>query len=74
MNNECKKAVKINLPVRTICNHLYCRDCIYKWLSKNKTCPVCKHEFESENTNDDENLSDNDSLPDLISDSEISNT
>lgn len=46
LNNEEKNAVKINLPVKTTCNHLYCRNCIFKWLSKNKTCPVCKHEFE----------------------------
>lgn len=72
-NNECEKEVKLNLPVKTICNHLYCRECIYKWLSKNKTCPVCKHEFEhedNENNEDNEdnenNLDDYSSLPDLV--------
>ena len=46
LNNQEKNAVKINLPVKTTCNHLYCRNCIFEWLSNNKTCPVCKHEFE----------------------------
>ena len=81
LNNEEKNAVKINIPVKTICNHLYCRDCIFKWLSKNKTCPVCKHEFEH-NENDQENNQENhdveyetdddenNSIPELVSDTD----
>ncbi len=26
---------------RTICKHDFCASCISKWLSKNKTCPIC---------------------------------
>jgi len=88
LNNEEKNAVKINLPVKTTCNHLYCRNCIFKWLSKNKTCPVCKHEFEhtehtehtehnddvvyetEEDYGQDDQDEDDDSIPDLVSDTE----
>jgi hypothetical protein len=24
------------------CNHSYCKECIVKWCSENKTCPMCK--------------------------------
>ena len=63
MNNECKKSVKLNLPVETICRHRYCRDCICKWLKQNKTCPVCNKKFEEESS---ENIDED--LPDLIDD------
>lgn len=55
MNNQLNKQDKINIPVKTICNHLYCRECICKWLSKNKDCPVCKCEFEKDPENSEEN-------------------
>lgn len=29
-------ATKIN-----VCSHAFCYDCIYKWLSDHKTCPIC---------------------------------
>ncbi|XP_058078089.1 E3 ubiquitin-protein ligase RMA3-like [Magnolia sinica] len=30
-------------PVVTLCGHLYCWPCIYKWLDRNqRLCPVCK--------------------------------
>ena len=50
---------KVNLPVKTTCGHIYCRECIYKWLSKNKNCPICQNVFE-ENTNNNTNTNDND--------------
>lgn len=28
--------------VLTICGHLYCKDCITRWWSENKSCPMCK--------------------------------
>jgi hypothetical protein len=27
------------------CNHDFCGECIEKWLSENKTCPICKLEL-----------------------------
>jgi len=27
------------------CNHIYCGQCIEKWLEKNHNCPVCKDEI-----------------------------
>lgn len=32
-------------PIVTLCGHLFCWPCLYKWLhfhSKSKDCPVCK--------------------------------
>jgi hypothetical protein len=64
-NNQTNKQFKINMPVKTICNHLYCRECICKWLSKNKNCPVCKCEFEKdEETNEENNIHDEDIVDD----------
>ena len=58
--------------MKTICNHLYCRDCIYKWLQQNKTCPVCQKNFEDENTgeNNEEMTQENENMPPLASVSE----
>lgn len=33
-------------PRKLLCNHVYCDDCITTWLSKNKTCPVCRKDLE----------------------------
>lgn len=36
-------------PVVTLCGHLYCWSCIYKWLhtqtNEHPTCPVCKNDI-----------------------------
>ena len=49
INNQSNLRTKINIPVRTTCGHKYCRDCLYKWLSQNKNCPVCNNRFEEDN-------------------------
>lgn len=36
-------------PVVTLCGHLYCWPCLYRWLSTNHTCPVCKAGVTKEN-------------------------
>lgn len=33
----------------TLCGHLYCWSCLYRWLSTNHTCPVCKAGVTKEN-------------------------
>ena len=53
LNDNINK--KINIPVKTICNHIYCRECITKWLTDNKSCPVCNNRFENKNTDNNEN-------------------
>ena len=30
---------------KTICNHLFCLECIEEWLKDNKKCPICMKEF-----------------------------
>ena len=49
INNQSNLRTKINISVKTTCGHKYCRDCLYKWLSKNKNCPVCNNRFEEDN-------------------------
>ncbi|KAK7244313.1 hypothetical protein RIF29_39133 [Crotalaria pallida] len=41
--NICLESVED--PVITLCGHLYCWPCIYKWLrieNEHQTCPICK--------------------------------
>ncbi|KAK7244312.1 hypothetical protein RIF29_39132 [Crotalaria pallida] len=44
--NICLESVED--PVITLCGHLYCWPCIYKWLrieNEHQTCPICKSEI-----------------------------
>jgi hypothetical protein len=35
-------------PVSTPCDHTFCRECIKRWIEKNKkTCPTCRQEIKS---------------------------
>ena len=38
--DESLKTSKYNLKLN--CNHVFCEDCIYKWLIENPTCPTCR--------------------------------
>ncbi|ETV89258.1 hypothetical protein H257_00605 [Aphanomyces astaci] len=38
--NICLDHVKE--PVVTLCGHLYCWPCLYRWICSNSQCPVCK--------------------------------
>lgn len=35
-------------PVGLSCQHVFCEHCIYQWLDKEKTCPVCRAEVQNE--------------------------
>jgi hypothetical protein len=39
---------RLYVPVTLKCNHVFCEHCIYEWLDKEKTCPVCRAEVENE--------------------------
>jgi hypothetical protein len=46
----------------TICNHIYCNDCLSTWLSMSKKCPLCSKNLEDLSNNiDQDNLSNYDS-------------
>ena len=38
-----------NNIVNTECTHVYCWECFFKWIRMNPTCPLCRHNFVSEN-------------------------
>ena len=62
--NELSCAICLDKPdnihiVRTICNHVYCKDCIDKWFEMNSKCPICKKDFndiESYNKDNDQDI------------------
>ena len=71
--NQSNIRTKLNIPVKTTCGHKYCRDCLYKWLSKNKNCPVCNNRFEEDDKPMDgmsDDISNDDEIPPLVSGSE----
>ena len=35
--------------VLTICNHVFCKDCISRWLNMRHKCPVCMNDFNEPN-------------------------
>ena len=35
----------IQYPVITICNHIFEKECIIRWIKDNKTCPLCRKRF-----------------------------
>lgn len=32
-------------PCKTICNHVYCRDCIQTWAQQHQHCPLCREQM-----------------------------
>eukprot|EP00164_Ancoracysta_twista_P002923 GFYU01003892.1.p1 GENE.GFYU01003892.1~~GFYU01003892.1.p1 ORF type:complete len:234 (+),score=29.83 GFYU01003892.1:19-720(+) len=47
---ECNICLdNVDAPVLTVCGHLFCWPCIYKWLQNSPTCPVCKAGVTKEN-------------------------
>ncbi|KAK9885105.1 hypothetical protein WA026_009327 [Henosepilachna vigintioctopunctata] len=40
----CEKELAKQLP----CNHLFHSECIMPWLSKTNSCPLCRHEMETD--------------------------
>ncbi|KAG9416473.1 hypothetical protein AC1031_000872 [Aphanomyces cochlioides] len=45
--NICLDHVKE--PVVTLCGHLYCWPCLYRWILNHNQCPVCKAGVTQEN-------------------------
>ena len=42
----CYKDILGDNKIRLLhCNHIFHSECIDEWLTKNPTCPVCKHNY-----------------------------
>lgn len=37
-------------PVTLPCRHVFCEHCIFEWLDKENTCPVCRAEVREESS------------------------
>lgn len=42
---ECSICHSVKSNVKTTCKHLYCKDCLLKWLSIKNNCPMCRKQF-----------------------------
>ena len=84
-NQEClicmeKFEYKKYKRVLKCCNNIYHKKCIDKWLKKNSSCPICRHDFlnkesnsESKINNEPENVDNNENLESEIKEDESNN-
>ena len=46
MNDNCPICLDtFKQPYSIGCSHLFCKNCINKWLEVKNTCPVCRNDF-----------------------------
>jgi uncharacterized Zn finger protein (UPF0148 family) len=43
----CYNKFGINDIVNTVCKHVYCKNCFFRWLKGNVTCAMCRNNFTS---------------------------
>jgi hypothetical protein len=41
----CYKELKLDNIVNTMCNHVYCKTCFFKWMKQAYNCPMCRRNF-----------------------------
>ena len=42
---ECCICLEQNVNISLTCKHVFCLECINNRLSKNKSCPICRHKI-----------------------------
>jgi len=48
-NSDCSVCFEKHYrPVSLACRHVFCEHCIYEWLDRERTCPVCRAEVREE--------------------------
>lgn len=40
----CRDELNNENKYKTICNHTFCKDCVYDWVELNNSCPLCRKE------------------------------
>lgn len=48
VGEEAKASVLARPCVKTLCGHVFCKDCLSTWLSKHTKCPLCMLDLEDE--------------------------
>ena len=43
----CYKELNVDNIVNTMCNHMFCKVCFFKWLNQGYNCPMCRRNFVS---------------------------
>jgi hypothetical protein len=38
----CMNTVRMSKATKTICDHVFCKNCLNKWLRRNNNCPICR--------------------------------
>lgn len=46
----CYNEVPNTKAERTVCNHVFCKHCLSKWLKRNHTCPLCRSQLREPTT------------------------
>lgn len=56
MCSICYNTLTIKNIVNTKCNHTFCKNCFYRWIEVNATCPQCRDPIDSHTTLTDEQI------------------
>ena len=41
----CYRDLNLENSVKTSCNHFFCSNCFFRWLTTNNTCAICRKDF-----------------------------
>ena len=70
----CYNQVSVKKATQTICQHLFCKSCLNKWLRRNHTCPLCRtvlRDPDSESENTDLETTTNQFITELVHNNQI---
>lgn len=50
----CLNEMSLETSVSTLCQHQYCEGCLNTWLENHNTCPLCRHQLQEEDIDEDD--------------------